>query len=113
MGQSPDGQAGGENRSGESGQTAQQSAHRQRPSSREGALPERVAGWFTETLVRAGVAVFGVALLLFALGRLVGVDLLETVVDVLASSTGAWVIIAFFAMLLIVAASKSWNVDRH
>lgn len=74
---------------------------------------EQVTSWFTETLVRTGVAVFGVALLLLALGQLVGVNLLETVAGFLASGFGVWLVIAFFAMLLIVAASKSWNISRQ
>ncbi|WP_255197074.1 hypothetical protein [Halorarius litoreus] len=74
---------------------------------------ERIASWFTETVVRTAVAVFGVALLLFALGQLAGVELLSIVGEFLTSSTGAWLFIAFFGMLLLVAASKSWNISRQ
>lgn len=73
---------------------------------------ERMAGWFTETLVRGVVAIFGLALLLFALGQLLNADLLEIVTDFLTSSVGVWLVIAFFALLLIIAAGKSWNTYR-
>ena len=68
-----------------------------------------VAGWFGETLVRTVVALFGVALLLFALGRITDVNLLDQVVGVLDSGIAAWLLLAFFGLLLVLAASKSWG----
>lgn len=74
---------------------------------------ERVAGWLTETVVRSLVALLGVALLLFALGQLVGVDLLEIVGGFLTSSVGTWLVVAAFALILILAASRSWSTNWY
>jgi Ca2+-dependent lipid-binding protein len=94
-------------------QPAQGAQQSQQAQSRQRDTGEQVASWFTETIVRTAVAVFGVALLLLALGQLAGVELLSTVVEFLASGIGVWLVVAFFAMLLIVAASKSWNISRQ
>ena len=131
MGQNPGGQSSNGGQSGQSGQQTQNGrqnqsvqgtqqnpaqgnqAQNQQAQSQQRDTAEQVASWFTETLVRTAVAVFGVALLLLALGQLVGVNLLSIVGEFLASGVGVWLIIAFFAMLLIVAASKSWNISRQ
>ncbi|EJN57255.1 hypothetical protein [Halogranum rubrum] len=138
MGQNPGGQSPDEGQAAQSGQQTQNSRQNQpaqggqqnpqrsqgqpaqgnnrqnqQPQAQQRDTSEEVASWFTETLVRTAVAVFGVALLLLALGQLVGVNLLSTVAEFLASSVGVWLVIAFFAMLLIVAASKSWNISRQ
>ena len=65
-----------------------------------------LAGWFAETIVRAGVAIVGIVLLLFALGQAVGVDLLEMVAAAVTSPTGRWIAIALFAVLVIAAAFR-------
>lgn len=62
--------------------------------------------WFATTAVRAGVTIIGVVLLLFALGQAVGLPLLGMVTDALTSQTGQWLVVAFFAVLLIGAAQK-------
>jgi hypothetical protein len=110
-------QQGGQNqqpaRNGQQNQqTRQQQAGRQ-ATEQERDTGERIASWFTETFVRTAVALFGVALLLLALGQIVGVNLLSIVGDFLVSGIGAWIVIAFFAMLLIVAASKSWSISNQ
>jgi len=71
---------------------------------------ERLLRWFTETMLRLAVAGIGVALLLLALGQIVGVDLYSIVLDFLQSSIGQWSVVAIFAVLLILAASKRWNL---
>lgn len=63
--------------------------------------------WFATTAVRAGLTVIGVVLLLFALGQAVGLPLLELVTAALTSQTGQWLVVAFFAVLLIGAAQKT------
>lgn len=78
------------------GQTAQQST------------TEEVGSWFAEATVRAGVLVLGVVVLLFALGQAAGAPLLEVVGEFFAGF-GVWLVVAFFALLLIVAATKSWR----
>lgn len=73
---------------------------------------EQLAGWFTEKLVRVVAVLIGLVMLLFALGQIAGVDLLSTVGDFITSSIGGYVIIAFFALLIIVAATKDWNISN-
>lgn len=127
MGQNPGDQPASGGQSAQSGQpTQQQSGGQQnqqaRQQSQQGQQPpeseqddvgEQVASWFTETLVRTAVAVFGVALVLLALGQIAGIELLQIVGDFLTSSIGAWLLIAFFGLLLVVAASKSWNISSR
>lgn len=78
------------------------SQNRPRSTSRE------VGSWFAETTVRIGVLLIGIAVFLFALGQALGVPLLEAVGEFF-SGDGAWFVVAFFALLLIVAATKSWR----
>lgn len=67
---------------------------------------ERTTDWIASTAVRAGLTVIGVVLLLFALGQAVGLPLLELVTAALTSQTGQWLVVAFFAVLLIGAAQR-------
>lgn len=67
---------------------------------------DRTTDWFASTAVRAGLTVIGVVLLLFALGQAVGLPLLGMVADAVSSQTGQWLVVAFFAILLIAAAQK-------
>lgn len=124
MSQNPGDQPATNNQSAQSSQSAQQSGGTGQPQqgqqgqqpSRSGQDPdagEEVASWFTETLLRTAVAVFGVVLVLLALGQIAGVDLLSIVGDFLTSSIGMWLLIAFFGLLLVVAASKTWNMSRR
>lgn len=81
------------------------------PESAEGVTAgDRIAGWLTETAVRAVIALLGVALVLLAIGEIAGVPLLSMLVEFLTSSLGVWLIVAVLGLLLIVAASKSWNL---
>lgn len=67
---------------------------------------ESATQWFATTAVRAGLTIIGVVLLLFALGQAVGLPLLELTASALTSQTGQWLVVAFFAVLLIGAAQK-------
>jgi hypothetical protein len=58
------------------------------------------------TAIRAGLTLVGIVLLLFALGQAVGLPLLELVTQALTSQTGQWLVVAFFAVLLIGAAQR-------
>ena len=66
--------------------------------------------WFASTAVRIGLTLLGIVLLLFALGQAVGFPLLEFTVDALTSQTGRWLVVAFFAILLIGAAQRVTSV---
>lgn len=104
---------------GQQGRTAQQGGGQGAPQNQpqqgrsQGQAPdstaEEVGSWFTETLVRAGILVIGVAVLLFAIGQAVGANLLEPMAEFFASGTGAWFVVAFLALLVMVAATKSWR----
>lgn len=64
------------------------------------------SAWFANTAVRSGLTVIGIVVLLFALGQAVGLPLLELATDALTSETGQWLVVAFFAVILIGAAQK-------
>lgn len=72
----------------------------------EGGRGRRFSAWFASATVRLGVGIIGFVLLLFALGQAFGVDLLGLFADALESETGRWLVVAFFALLLIAAAQK-------
>lgn len=68
-----------------------------------------LSGWLAESALRMGLALVGLVLLVYALGRAVGVDLLAIVVDALLSPIGRWLLVAFFALLLIVVAQRGFR----
>lgn len=65
--------------------------------------------WLAESALRIGLALVGLVLLVYALGRAVGVDLIDIVVDALLSPIGRWLVVAFFALLLIVVAQRGFS----
>lgn len=67
--------------------------------------------WVAESALRIALTLVGLVLLVYALGRAVGVDLLAIVVDALLSPVGRWIVVAFFALLLIVVAQRGFQ-DR-
>ena len=72
----------------------------------------QVATWFGATLVRTVVALLGLVLLLFAVGRIVDVNLLDAVIEVLDSGIAAWLVLAFVGLLFVVAAMRDWEARR-
>lgn len=69
----------------------------------------KAVSWFTETFLRAGIAIIGVVLLLVAVGQMAGVDTFSIVGSILSSNLAQWAAVAIFGLLLVVAASKSWT----
>lgn len=67
--------------------------------------------WIANTAVRMGLTIIGVFLLVFALGQAFGLPLLELTIDALTSQTGRWLVVAFFALLLIGAAQRSYLMN--
>ncbi|WP_435335701.1 hypothetical protein [Haloarchaeobius sp. TZWWS8] len=67
---------------------------------------KRLRDYMATTAVRFGVAMIGLVLLLFALGQAFGADLLGAFADALSTQTGQWLVVAFFALLLIGAAER-------
>lgn len=81
------------------------------PGSVDGATAgDRIASRFTETAVRGGIALLGVALVILAIGEIVGIPLLSMFVDFLTSSLGVWLFVAAIGLMLIAAASRSWSL---
>lgn len=111
--QTEQGQGGQQPQQSQQTQQGQGGQQSQGPGSKPGqrTAGERITSWFTETILRSAVAVFGVILVLLALGQLAGVDLLGILGEFLTSSVGVYLLIAFFGVLLLVAASKSWNIS--
>lgn len=70
---------------------------------------ERAGEWFAESTLRIALAVFGFVLLLFALGQAVGIDLLGMVVSALSTQMGRWLLVAFFALAIIVIAVRGFG----
>lgn len=69
------------------------------------------ADWLTQSALRVGLALLGVVLLLYALGRLVGVDLLAMLADALTSEWGRWIAVAVVALALIGLALRGFGGD--
>lgn len=67
-----------------------------------------VAEWFAESTIRIAVAILGVILLLFAVGQMVGIDLLGGLADALDTQIGRWLLVAVFAIFLIVVALRGF-----
>lgn len=86
------------------------STHRQQRDGRPGS---RLVTWFTETVLRTGLAAVGLVLLLVATGQIAGVDTFAVLADVFTTEVARWGAVAVFALLLIVAAGKRWGVTRR
>lgn len=67
--------------------------------------------WVTETFLRTAVAILGVLLLLFAVGQIAGFDTIGALADLLSNEVVQWMLVAVFALLLIIIASKNWNIS--
>lgn len=65
--------------------------------------------WLTSAAVRTVLVVVGVVILLFALGQLVGIDLLGLTAEALSSELGRWLLIAAFGLLLIGLAQRGFR----
>lgn len=78
-----------------------------RPAERErrsGGLAE----WFAESTVRVVLAFFGVVLLLFAVGQMVGFDILGAIADALDTAIGRWLLVGVFGLILIMIALRGF-----
>lgn len=76
----------------------------------DGMRDNPMARWLASTAVRWTLLAVGVALLLFALGRLFDAPFLGWIVDAVASETGRWVALAVVALALIAfAANAPWD----
>lgn len=103
-------QAGGQNQQagGGAGGQNQQTQQARGQGNRRG-----MGEWFASSAVRVGLMLIGVIVLLFALGQAVNADLLGWTVEALTSEVGRWLVVAFFALLIIGAAQKGLTMRRH
>lgn len=92
---------GGTNRTQQG--TRQESRERRPP---EEGRASRMGTWFASAAMRWGVILFGIVLMLFALGQAAGTNILGPVIDAMASQTGIWLIVALFALALVAAAGR-------
>lgn len=92
-------------------QPQQQQQHQQQPDAPQNGAVQgtKAVSWFTETFLRAAIALIGVVLLLVAVGQMAGVDTFSIIGSILASDLAQWGAVALFGLLLVVAASKSWT----
>jgi hypothetical protein len=65
--------------------------------------------WVAESALRIGLTLVGFILLVYALGRAVGINLLDIVADALLSPIGRWLVVAFFAIVLILVALRGFD----
>jgi len=63
----------------------------------------------TASALRIAIGLLGLVLLLFALGRAFGVDLLGAVGSFFATPTGRWLGVALVALVLIAFAAGGWH----
>jgi polyferredoxin len=70
---------------------------------------DRGGDYLAESTLRVSLAVVGFVLLLFALGQAIGIDLLGTIGRALSSQIGRWLVVAFFAILLIALAVRGFD----
>lgn len=71
------------------------------------------ADWLAASTLRVGLAVLGFVVLLFAIGQVVGFNLLEIVLDALNTNVGRWLIIAFVGLFLIAFALRGFDESRE
>lgn len=69
----------------------------------------RSADILTQSILRIGLAILGFVLLLYALGQAIGIDLIGEMAAFFATSTGQWLAVAFFALLLILLSVRGWR----
>lgn len=78
-------------------------------SAGEPPIDEGAAEWFAASTFRIGLAILGLVLLLIGLGRAVGVNLLQLMVDALNTRIGRWLAVALFGLLLISVALRGFG----
>jgi hypothetical protein len=75
----------------------------------DGEAADAWADAVTASALRIAIGLVGLVLLLFALGRAFGVDLLGAVGSFFATPTGQWIGVAIVALVLIAFAASGWH----
>ncbi|WP_306057339.1 hypothetical protein [Natronococcus wangiae] len=65
--------------------------------------------WMASTAVQTIVVLVGLAVVLFAVGQAVGVDLLGMIGEALATHTGQWLAVAVIALIVVGAALRAMS----
>lgn len=73
---------------------------------------EKQATIITRSILRIALALVGFLLLLFALGQAFGLDILGMFAEFTQTWTGQWLLVAIFALALIIIALKGWGRTR-
>jgi hypothetical protein len=88
----------------------------------EAPLEERRAGktrregpaeWVASTALRLGLAILGIALLVFAVGQILDVPLFDVLDDALSSQVVLWIVVGLFALLLLGLAARGFSYRRR
>ena len=87
-------------------------ANDRRRDGRHDRAPPNPGTWLLSTALQTVVAVVGLVIVLFALGRAVGVDLLGAAAGALSTHTGQWLAIALVALLAMSAAVRTLRYAR-
>ncbi|NUC72921.1 hypothetical protein HTZ84_11465 [Haloterrigena sp. SYSU A558-1] len=76
-------------------------------STRPGETAPPPGRWLLSTVLQTVVAVVGLAVVLYALSRAFGIDLLGMTAAALATQTGQWIAIAVVALIAMSAAMRA------
>jgi len=74
---------------------------------------EGPAEWVASTALRLGLAVLGIALLVFAVGQILDVPLFDVLDDALSSQVVLWIVVGLFALLLLGLAARGFSYRRR
>lgn len=70
---------------------------------------DRAVEAIATSTVRLGLLVLGILLLLYAAGQAVGFDVLAMISDALDTQEARWIIVAFFALVLITISLRGFR----
>lgn len=70
---------------------------------------DRAVEAIATSTVRLGLLVLGILLLLYATGQAVGFDVLAMISDALDTQQARWLIVAFFALILITISLRGFR----
>ncbi|QSW98338.1 hypothetical protein [Haloterrigena alkaliphila] len=82
------------------------------PADRPGEPAPAPGRWLLSTVLQTVVAVVGLVVVLYALSRAFGVDLLGRTAAALATQTGQWIAIAVVALVAMSAAMRAVRYAR-
>ena len=77
--------------------------------SRDGSRGEETVEAIAESTLRIVLLVLGLLLLFYAVGQAVGFDVLALLSEALATPAARWMIVAFFALILIAMAIRGFR----